>query len=390
MRERFAAAQTELQQLNRWLYDHPELAWQEHDSCRRVAEFLRAAGFAVELPAYGLETAFAARIGDPAAATHVVLCAEYDALPGIGHACGHNLIACMSAGAGHALAPLADRLGFRLTVLGTPAEECAGGKVELLAAGAFDDADAVMMVHPTPVDLLDPQMLAVCFFDVEYTGRASHAALAPELGINALDAYVQAYTAVAALRQQLPAGTRVHSVIGEGGDAVNVIPARTVSSWCVRAPDAEALAAVRPRVERCLRAAAEATGCTIVIRQAAHDYHELVTDERLAAAFARAAARVGRSMPRAGHGQTSGSTDLGNVSRVVPAIHPCFAIGDGIPNHDPRFAELTIGEEGHRVIHDGVVALALTTIDVVAGASAPAQSGSDPVSIERTMGGAAT
>lgn len=369
MRERFATAEADLLQLNRWLYDHPELAWEEHESCRRVAAFLSDAGFAVELPAYGVETAFAARTGDPAAPLHVVLCAEYDALPGIGHACGHNLIACMSAGAGHALAPLTDALGLRLTVLGTPAEECAGGKVDLLAAGAFDDADAVMMVHPTPKDLLDPRMLAVCFFEAEYTGRASHAALAPELGVNALDAYVQAYTSVAALRQQLPAGVRVHSVIGEGGEAVNIIPARTVSSWCVRAPDAEALAAVRPRVERCLRAAAEATGCTLELRQTAHDYHELVTDERLAAAFERAAARVGREVRHAEPGDTSGSTDLGNVSRVVPAIHPCFAIGDGIPNHDPRFADLTITEEGRRMIHDGVLALALTAIDIAGGAA---------------------
>lgn len=363
--ERYGLAEPGLRELSRWLYDNPELAWQEHRSARRVADFLEESGFQVELPAFGLDTAFAARLGQGNSGPHIVLCAEYDALPEVGHACAHNLIAAISVGVGHALATLVDELDFRLTVLGTPAEECAGGKVPMLEAGAFAGADAVLMVHPAPVDLVDPRMPAVAVIDVEFLGHPSHAAQAPELGVNALDAYVQAYTAVAMMRQQTRGGARIHSIVRDGGSAVNVIPARTLSTWAIRESTAEELSKLRARVETCLRSAAEATGCQVNIVEAAHEYKELISDERLAQCFERAAARVGRTMSRTVPGAVYGSTDLGNVSHEVPSLHPFLALGDGAPNHDPAFADLTVTPNGHKVLRDGVISLAYTILDLL-------------------------
>jgi amidohydrolase len=365
--QRFQLVERQLADLNRWMYDHPETAYEEFEASARLADFLDEAGFAVERPAYGLETAFAARIGG-GPGPHVVLCAEYDALPVVGHACGHNLIACISVGAAHTLAPLVGDFGFRLTVLGTPGEESRGGKAELISAGAFQGVDFAMMVHPAPHDVLDPGFLAMAHLDVEYHGVASHAAMAPERGVNALDAFVQAYVGVSALRQQVTSDSRVHGVVIDGGESPNVIPARTRSEWYVRATDAESLGALSTRVEACFQAAGQATGCTHDIRRCAPDYHELVTDQALAAAFERAAARVGRRMRRTRPGEVFGSTDMGNVSRVVPSIHPLLALGDGVPNHDPRFSDLTVSADGLAAMRDGIHALAETVIDVVGGA----------------------
>jgi amidohydrolase len=187
----FSSVEGELQSISRWMYDNPELGYQEFESSRRLGEFLGAHGFEVSYPAYGLDTAFEANAGSTG--PRVVICCEYDALPSVGHACGHNIIATSSVGAGAALAGLADELGIRVTVLGTPAEEGGGGKVALIDAGAFEDAAASMMIHPSPKDQLDPSFQARESFTVEYFGKDSHAAATPHMGINALDAFVQSY-----------------------------------------------------------------------------------------------------------------------------------------------------------------------------------------------------
>ncbi len=186
--QQFAAVEGELRSISRWMYEHPEIAMQEYEASARLAAFLAGQGYAVEDPAYGLDTAFVARSGTDG--PEVIICAEYDALPEVGHACGHNVIATAALGAGAALAGLAGELGCRVTVLGTPAEEALGGKVDLLQAGAFTGAAAAMMVHPAPLDVLDPGVLAVNHIDVEFHGKESHAAFAPQLGRNALDAAV--------------------------------------------------------------------------------------------------------------------------------------------------------------------------------------------------------
>lgn len=358
----------QLAEISRWMYENPELAYEEHESSARLAGFLRSSGFDVSHPAYGLDTAFAARVGT--AGPHVVVCAEYDALPGVGHACGHNIIATAALGAGYALAPLAEALGIRLTVLGTPAEEKYGGKVDLLEAGAFEDVDVAMMIHPAPMDVVDPRCIAVAHLDVHFRGKAAHASTFPEQGINALDAAVQAYVNISTLRQHLLPTDKVHGIIAEGGEAPNVIPDHTISSWYVRADTRRRLDELLPRVVACFDGAATATGCSVEVEYVGHIYDELRSDPVLIELFERNAAELGRPMLR---GESlppsqSGSTDMGNVSQIVPTIHPFVSV-DCYPtvNHQKEFADHTITPKGELAIHDGALAMAWTIVDLAEG-----------------------
>ncbi len=364
----FASVEQQLEQISRWMYENPELSWEEVASSTRLAGFLKSQGFEVEHPAYGSQTAFAARVGS--GGPEVVICAEYDALPAVGHACGHNLIAAAALGAGVALRGLTEELSFRLTVLGTPAEETTGGKVELIGAGAFAETAAALMVHPTPTDLVDPTELALRPFDVTFRGKESHAAMAPQLGINALDAVVQAYLNISTLRQALLPSELVHGIITHGGEAANIIPALTRSSWYVRADTAGQLAGLYHRVIACFEAAAAATGCTLEIEDAGHTFVDLVSNPLLVDLFAANCLALGRPMPRRAELPPSpgGSTDMGNVSHLVPAIQPHLGINSGTAvNHQPEFAAHTITADGLRMIRDGALAMAWTVIDLAAG-----------------------
>ena len=366
--QNFAAAEKDLQDLRGWMYEHPEVAFEERQTSRRLAEFLGARGFAVEYPAYGLETAFAARVGK--AGPEVVLCAELDALPGIGHACGHNLISTCAIGAGLALAPLADELGFRVTVLGTPAEEKIGGKVDLINAGAFAQAAAAMMVHPATEDTLDPPILAVTHLVVEFHGKTSHASASPWDGRNALDAFVLAYTNISALRQSMYPSDKVHGIITHGGEAPNIIPDYTRSEWYVRAATRERLEEFRSRVLACFQAAADAAGCTVDIAPAGHEYEDLVSDPVLGALYDANSRALGRPLvPGAERDPaTGGSTDMGNVSHVVPAIHPFLDLRCApATNHQTAFADATLTPEGDQVLRDGALAMAWTVVDLAEG-----------------------
>lgn len=364
----FAAVEADLHEISRWMHANPEIAFQERATSARLVEFLRNAGFEVEYPAYGMETAFVARIGT--AGPEIVVCAEYDALPEVGHACGHNIIATAALGAGTALAGLVDDLGIRVTVLGTPAEEAYGGKVDLIEAGAFAGATAAMMIHPSTRDVVDPYFLAVAHLDVEFHGKESHAAFKPQVGRNALDAAVQAYVNVSMLRQALYPTDKVHGVIAYGGGAPNVIPAYTKMSWYVRAPTMERLAEVQERVLACFAAAATATGCAHEVSDRGHTYTDLVSSPVMADLFHANAAALGREMDRGVEEDRSsaGSTDMGNVSHVVPTIHPMVSI-DSLPwvNHQKEFADHTVTPAGERAIRDGALAMAWTVIDLAAG-----------------------
>ena len=357
----------ELREMSRTLYDNPELGHEEHASSHLLAGFLGRNGFRVKYPAWGLATAFDALAGD--SGPEVVICAEYDALPEVGHAYGHNIIAAAAAaacGAGAALAPLADELGIRIRVLGTPAEEGSGGKVDLMNAGAFDAVAAAMMVHPSTRDEIDTGFLAVVHIDVEFHGKAAHAAATPHEGINALDAAVQAYVNVSTLRQRLLATDRVHGVITYGGGAPNVTPAFTSMSWYIRSADDERLSKLTPHVLACFEAAATATGCTYEVSQQGHPYSNMIVNAVLADLFAENAAALGREMTRAGDGfPKGGSTDMGNVSHVVPTIHPMLDI-KSLPavNHQSEFAAHTITPDGDLAIRDGALAMAGTIIDL--------------------------
>jgi amidohydrolase len=344
----------------------PELAYEEHRAAARCADLLAEHGFAVERGAYGQPTAFAARLGSTG--PHVVVCAEYDALPGVGHACGHNVIAASAVGAGLALAPLVEEAGLRLTVLGTPAEEAGGGKVDLILAGAFEGVDAALMVHPTPYDDHAPRALAIEEWRVVHRGRASHASSAPELGLNALDGVVQGYTALAMLRQHLRPLQQVHGVIVDGGQAANVVPERAEASYFLRAVDADDLEDLRNRARACLEGAALATGTTVEIEREGHVYEPIDAHPGLAELFSAACAAIGRpSTPDPAGEPVSGSTDFGNVSQLVPGLHADLAVHTWpVVNHQHEFAAACVGEAGDRTMLDGAKALALTALAVAA------------------------
>lgn len=362
--ERFAAVEPELREISRWLYENPEIQYQEYESSARLASFLGENGFEVAYPTHGLDTAFAANAGS--SGPRVVICCEYDALPEVGHACGHNIIATAALGAGVAVAGLVEELGIRVTVLGTPAEEGAGGKVDLIDAGAFEDAAASMMIHPSPHDMLDPSFQARCSYTVEYRGKESHAAFAPQAGVNALDAFVQAYVNVATLRQQILPTDRVHCIIDHGGDANNIIPAYTRSTWGIRSASWERLEVLIPKVNACFEAAAQATGCSLEINQVGHPYYNMVNSPVMTDLFQANSTALGRPLPiEADLGASGGSSDMGNVSHVVPSIHPMLAIecGEAV-NHQKEFAAATVTESGDKAIRDGAVAMAHTIIDM--------------------------
>jgi amidohydrolase len=364
----FSAKEHDLRELSQWMYDNPETAYEEHGTSRRIVDMLRSGGFEVEYPAYGLDTAFAARVGS--SGPEVVICAEMDALPEVGHACGHNIIATAGMGAGLALVDLADELGIRVTVLGTPAEEKYGGKVDLINAGAFEGAAASMMIHPAPIDTVDINAIAVAHVDVEFFGKETHASFAPHLGVNALDAAVQAYVNVSTLRQHFLDTDRVHGVITHGGSAPNVIPAHTSMSWYVRAATDERLDDLYPKIVRCFEAAALATGCTFGVTATGHRYKDMRNDKLLVELYGANSAALGRPMPTSAEiGKTgAGSTDMGNVSYVVPSIHPMVGINsEPAVNHQKEFAAHTVTEDGTRAIRDGALAMAWTIIDLAEG-----------------------
>ena len=362
---RLAEVEPDLVDLSRWMYENPETGLEEHNTSARIASLLAANGFEVEYPAYGLETAFAARAGS--SGPEVVICAEYDALPKVGHACGHNIIAASSVGAGIAVAGLADQLGCRVTVLGTPAEEGHGGKVDLINAGAFEGAAASMLIHPAPTDSLIPEILAVQHLEVDFHGKDSHAAASPQLGINALDAFVQAYVNVSTLRQHILPGDRIHGIVTHGGDAPNVVPSFTSSSWYVRAETKARLDELVERVTKCFEAGALATGCTYEVKTKGNTTSDLISNPVMAEIYGANSAAVGRPMP-AERVKVGASTDMGNVSHVVPSIHPSLAIDAGnAVNHQPEFAAATINASGEKAIHDGALAMAWTIVDLAVG-----------------------
>jgi amidohydrolase len=284
-RQATEAHQPALVALSRAIHDDPELCFEEVHAAQRVGDLLEEAGFDVERAAYDLPTALAARVGS--GPLSIVICAEYDALPAVGHACGHNLIAASSLGAGIALAGVADDLGLSITVLGTPAEEGGGGKVLLLERGAFDGAHAAMMVHPWPEDRLVATCLAVDHIAVHFTGKAAHASASPEQGVNAADAMVLSQVAIGLIREHLRRGDQVHGIVTKGGDAPNIVPEDVRGRFMVRAPTLEDLARLRPRIEHCFEAGALGTGCSLEILDLAPTYSHFVPDDPLLAAWRR-------------------------------------------------------------------------------------------------------
>jgi amidohydrolase len=355
-----------LVELSHQIHEHPELAFEEVQAADRVASMLSAGGFDVEMGACDLPTAFIARAGT--GPLHIGICAEYDALPGIGHACGHNVIAAAAVGAGLALARVADEVGLTVSVLGTPAEEGGGGKILMLERGGFEGLHAAMMVHPSPHEQWTMPCLAISHLDVRYHGKAAHASSYPEQGINAADAITIAQTAVGLLRQHIRHSDRIHGIVTHGGDAPNIVPAETSSKWYIRSRSLAELADLEPRVRRCFEAGALATGCTMDIRMQSPYYSEMTPDFELGALYQANAEARGRVFASDVSAQldlrTAGSTDMANVSLAIPTIHPMLGL-DSFPavNHQPEFAAFCVTPVADRALLDGAVAMAWTAID---------------------------
>ncbi|HXW54695.1 MAG TPA: M20 family metallopeptidase [Candidatus Cybelea sp.] len=371
-REKFKSIQQDLLKLSHRIHANPELGFEEEKACVWLAEALDGAGFRVQRGVSGLATAFTATAGK--GPLHVGICAEYDSLPEIGHACGHNMIAAMGVGAGIAAARVADDVGLTITVFGTPAEEVgnASGKILMLERGVFQGVHAAMMVHPTPVELLEGHLIAASMFDVHYTGKEAHAAAFPEQGINAADALTLAQVAIGLLRQHLRETDRVHGITTHGGDAPNVIPAHTSARYLVRAENVEELRDIRAKVYRCFEAGAVATGAKLEIRGGDKPYAEVKYDHEISLIYKRNAEALGRTFPDLGRlGQRiTASTDMGNVSQLIPSIHPGIGI-NSLPasNHQPEFTAHCVKADADRAVLDGALAMAWTAADMAQNAS---------------------
>jgi len=353
-----------LVELSRRIHANPEVRWEEVRSSTRTAEVLEAGGFQVARPE-GVPTAFVARIGT--GPLHVAICAEYDALPGVGHACGHNVIASAAVGAGLALVPVADEVGLTVSVMGTPAEEGGGGKIAMLEHGLFEGVHVAMMVHPAPYESCAAKSLAITDLEVHYKGKPSHAAAAPHLGINAADAVTVAQVAIGLLRQHVLRTDLVHGIVTKGGDAPNIVPAHTNAEYLVRSRTLAELETLVARVLRCFEAGALATGATFEVREEPR-YAEVRTDPDIAALYQRNAEALGRAFPTPR--PFPASTDCGNVSLAIPAIHPLIGVETrGAVNHQPEFAAACVTASAERAIEDGAVAMAWTAIDAALGST---------------------
>ena len=355
----------ELNALSQEIWRHPELGFQEEKAHQILTNFLEQKGFRVERAFTGLPTAFRATFGS--GRPNVCVICEYDALPEIGHACGHNLIAEAGIAAGLGLKAALECEGApsgTVTVMGTPAEEGGGGKAKMIAKDAFKGIDLAMMVHPSPYSCLMPGFLAVAFVKVTFTGKSAHAAAYPWEGVNALDAAILAYNSISVLRQQMKPAWRVHGVITEGGVKPNIIPDRSVMELMIRTPERQELQVLVDKVFDCLRSAATATGSDVEITETAPRYDDVVSNPVIAELFGKNWEEFGTEAP--GFVSGSGSTDMGNVSYVVPAIHPKFQVGDGEGIHTREFAATANTAQAYeKTLVVGKV-MAHTCIDVLA------------------------
>ncbi len=365
--ERFEIARDGLIELSHRIHAYPEVGFEEERASSWLCEALDEAGFDVQKGVCELPTAFLARVGS--GPLHIGICAEYDSLPGIGHACGHNVIAAAALGAALGAAKVADEVGLTISVIGTPAEEVgnASGKILLLERGAFEGLHAAMMVHPAPFDMLKANIIAASMFDVHCTGKESHASAFPELGINAADALTIAQTALGLLRQHIRSTDRIHGIVTQGGVAPNVVPAHTTARYIVRSQTLEELNQLRPRVYRCFEAGGLATGAKVEIVGGDRPYAEMQHDETLAKLYRRNSEALGRAFPPLGEWETrpTGSTDMGNVSLAIPSIHPMIGI-NSLPavNHQPEFAAHCVTPDADQALCDGALAMAWTCIDL--------------------------
>jgi len=355
----------DLESISHQLHENPETNFEEHFAHQILTDYIADSKVKVTRGAFELDTAFDVRISGGDGPTVAVLC-EYDALPGIGHACGHNIIATAGLGAGLALSAVAEQCGGNLALMGTPAEEGGGGKIEMARKGAFRNIDAAMMIHPADADLARMNAIAIQNLFVKFHGLAAHAAVSPHKGKNALDAAVLGYMNVAALRQHILPTERIHGIFTNSGEKPNIVPRETEMDWYVRSPTIETLQPLKERVAKCLEGGAMAAGCTVTFDWKKNTFADLVDNLPLLESYIRNAAQFGRQMTSEFlPGTGGGSTDMGNISYLVPSIHPMMQVAPtGVSLHSAAFADFTKGEEATRAIVEGAKIMAMTAIDM--------------------------
>jgi amidohydrolase len=354
----------ELRDLALRIHAHPEVGFHEVQATGWLTDLLAQNGFAVSKGICEMPTAFEARWGKGRPA--IAFLAEYDALPEIGHACGHNLIAAASVGAALGAARAVDQLGGSVLVIGTPAEEVSGGKVLMANRGWFRDLDAAMLVHPDNADVATAQALACQALEVEFVGKPAHAAARPEAGINALEAMLLSFAAINSLRQHIRSSSRVHGIITDGGRAVNVVPEHSAATFLIRARDDAYLDELKERVLKCFVAGATATGAEFKFRWDEARYATMRNNMPLARLYQQNMHRLKRHPLLTESRDAFGSTDMGNVSHLVPSIQPYVGIAGGALMHSREFAAAACSEEGLRGMLDAAVGMALTAVDLLA------------------------
>ncbi|MBI5235207.1 MAG: M20 family metallopeptidase [Deltaproteobacteria bacterium] len=351
------------------IYRTPELGLKEFKTSGLMQGSLKSAGFSVEAGIAGLPTAFSAAFGSGSPV--IALLAEMDALPGIGHGCGHNIAGCASIGAGIALSKALHGSDIQGTVLvlGTPAEELGKGKIDMLSAGVFNGVDAAMMVHGSSRRMVVKHFLGLIRLNISFKGRSSHASAYPEEGINALDAVIQTFNSINALRQQFRPDVRVHGIITDGGKAPNIIPDRAEASFYVRANDLKELDSIKKRVIKCAEGAAISAGCTLQADEVGELNAPMKINMAFIEAYRGALKTLNMQEDSSPPDKNVGSSDIGNVSQVCPTIHPHVPIRPGINIHTCDFADATITPDGHRALMEGVKALGLTAIELLSNPS---------------------
>ena len=372
MKEQLLQISEELKQrlweMSDYIHDHPELGNQEFEAVNTLTSFLKEHNFSVEVGVAGLETAFTAVYDSKKPGLSVAYLCEYDALPDLGHGCGHNMIGVMSAGAGVLLSKIIDEVGGKVYVFGTPAEETNGAKVTMAEAGLFNEMDAVMMVHPDGYTTESGTSLAMEALQFDYTGRPSHAAASPENGINALNAVIQLFNGIDALRQHVKSDVRMHGIITNGGVAANIVPEHATAQFYIRAATKEYLAVVKEKVLNIAQGAALITGTTVEISNYELSYDDLKTNAVLSEAFNENIRSLGITEIHK-HRKGTGSVDIGNISNVCPTIHPYIGIADcEITGHSQQMVDATVTDFAHDRLITAAVALAYTGYDVLSGA----------------------
>jgi amidohydrolase len=359
------ARRQQLGELSLKIHANPEIAFQEVKSSTWLTEYLKENGFSIEQSICGLSTAFRASYGQGKPA--IAILAEYDALPKLGHACGHNIIATSAVGAGIAAKLAVDSFGGTILVIGTPGEEMKGGKVFMVDRGAFDGVEVAMMMHPGVRNTATIHGLACQSLEVEFFGKPAHAAARPAEGINALEAMIQSFTAINSLRQHIKSSARIHGIITDGGEAANVVPAHSAGYFIVRAEDDDYLDELKKKVINCFTGAATASGARLEYKWGEVRYSSLRNNLTLAQLFRRNIQSLGSKMPLSDPRVSFGSTDMGNVSQLVPGIHPMIAIAPvNVLGHSPEFASAAASEKGTLGLLDAAKALAMTVVDLVA------------------------